>query len=147
MFRTLNLGSSSGTHYLKSHTIYTNWYNCLPIPVAVWSKASVCGRSLTRIVGSNPTIPNCECCVLSGRGLCDELIPRPEESYWVWCVYCVWSWSLEMRRPRHPKRGCRARGRGGYNCLQEFFTIVYIHCLKQIKVEDCGCWLFQSYVG
>jgi len=23
----------------------------------------------------------CECCVLSGRGLCDELIARPEESY------------------------------------------------------------------
>jgi hypothetical protein len=23
----------------------------------------------------------CECCVLSGRGLCDELIPHPEESY------------------------------------------------------------------
>jgi len=22
-----------------------------------------------------------ECCVLSGRGLCDGLIPRPEESY------------------------------------------------------------------
>jgi hypothetical protein len=21
----------------------------------------------------------CECCVLSGRGLCDELITRPEE--------------------------------------------------------------------
>ena len=28
----------------------------------------------------------CECCVLSGRGLCDELITRPEESYRVWCV-------------------------------------------------------------
>ena len=28
----------------------------------------------------------CECCVLSGRGLCDELIPRPEESYRLWCV-------------------------------------------------------------
>jgi hypothetical protein len=28
----------------------------------------------------------CECCVLSGRGLCDGLIPRPEESYRVWCV-------------------------------------------------------------
>ena len=27
----------------------------------------------------------CECCVLSGR-LCDELITRPEESYWLWCV-------------------------------------------------------------
>jgi hypothetical protein len=25
--------------------------------------------------------------VLSGRGLCDGPIPRPEESYWLWCVY------------------------------------------------------------
>ena len=28
----------------------------------------------------------CECCVLSGRGLCDELLTRPEESYRLWCV-------------------------------------------------------------
>jgi len=28
----------------------------------------------------------CECCVLSGRGLCDELITHAEESYQVWCV-------------------------------------------------------------
>ena len=28
----------------------------------------------------------CECCVLAGRGLCDELITRPEESYRLWCV-------------------------------------------------------------
>jgi hypothetical protein len=28
----------------------------------------------------------CECCVLSGRGLCDELITSPEESYRLWCV-------------------------------------------------------------
>jgi hypothetical protein len=26
------------------------------------------------------------CCVLSGRGLCDELITRPEEFYRLWCV-------------------------------------------------------------
>jgi hypothetical protein len=31
----------------------------------------------------------CEICVLSGRGLCDGLITRPEESYRVWCI-CVW---------------------------------------------------------
>jgi len=31
----------------------------------------------------------CECCVLSGRGLCDELITRPGESYRLWCfVLC-----------------------------------------------------------
>jgi hypothetical protein len=28
----------------------------------------------------------CECCVLSGRGLCEELITRPEESYRLWRV-------------------------------------------------------------
>ena len=28
----------------------------------------------------------CDCCVLSGRGLCDELITRSEESYRLWCV-------------------------------------------------------------
>ena len=28
----------------------------------------------------------CECCVLSGGGLCDELITRPEESYRLCCV-------------------------------------------------------------
>jgi len=26
------------------------------------------------------------CCELSGRGLCDDLITRPEESYQLWCV-------------------------------------------------------------
>jgi len=30
----------------------------------------------------------CERCVLSGRGLCDELITRPEDSYRLWCVVC-----------------------------------------------------------
>jgi len=28
----------------------------------------------------------CECCVLSGRGLCDGLITRPKESYRLWRV-------------------------------------------------------------
>jgi hypothetical protein len=32
---------------------------------------------------------SCECCVLSGRGLCDGLVTRPEESYRVWCVSSV----------------------------------------------------------
>jgi len=29
-----------------------------------------------------------ECCVLSGTGLCNELITRPEEPYRLWCVVC-----------------------------------------------------------
>jgi hypothetical protein len=30
----------------------------------------------------------CECCVLSGRGLCNGLITRPEESYRLCCIMC-----------------------------------------------------------
>jgi hypothetical protein len=42
------------------------------------------GRSLPGTAGSNPAggkDVSCECCVLSGRGLCVRLITRPEESY------------------------------------------------------------------
>ena len=52
--------------------------------MAARAKALVCGRSLAGVVGSNPTggMDVCrECCVLLGRGLCDGLITRPEESY------------------------------------------------------------------
>ena len=37
-------------------------------------------------VGFEPTISAGECRVLSGRGLCDELITPPEESYRLCCV-------------------------------------------------------------
>jgi hypothetical protein len=45
----------------------------------------------------------CECCVLSGRGVCDGLITRPEEFYRVWCIW-VWSWSLEKWGYLGPQR-------------------------------------------
>jgi len=41
----------------------------------------------------------CECCVLSGRGLWDELITRPEESYRLWCVVLCDLETSRMRRP------------------------------------------------
>jgi len=41
----------------------------------------------------------CECCVLSGRGLCVELITRPEESYRLWCIVAR---DLETSRIRRP---------------------------------------------
>jgi len=41
----------------------------------------------------------CECCVLSGRGFCDELITRPEKSYRLWCVIVCDPETLWMRRP------------------------------------------------
>jgi len=52
-----------------------------------------------------------ECCVLSGRGLCDELITRPEESYRLWCVVVCDQETSRLRRP-WPALGRSATGEG-----------------------------------
>jgi hypothetical protein len=40
----------------------------------------------------------CECCVLSGRGLCDGLITHQEESYRLWSVIVCDQETLKIRR-------------------------------------------------
>ena len=67
-----------------------------------WPRGLTRGSAAGRLLGMRVRIPPgswmsvcCECCVLSGGGLCDGLITRPEESYQVWCVG-VWSWSLNI---------------------------------------------------
>jgi hypothetical protein len=60
-----------------------SWEYSIPlVPVAALSK--VCGRSPAEILGSNPARGMdvcCECCALSGRGLCDELIIGTKKPY------------------------------------------------------------------
>jgi len=51
-----------------------------------WSAAARLLRLWVRIRPGAWMSVCCKCCVLSGRGLCDELITRPEESYRLWCV-------------------------------------------------------------
>ena len=61
-----------------------------PIPVAARSKACVCCHSIGGIAGSNPADGMDVCllwCVLSGRGLCDGPIVRPEDLFRLWCVW------------------------------------------------------------
>ena len=62
----------------------------MPFPVAEESKAQSAAARLLRLWVRIPRGTRmsvcCECCVLSGRGLCDKLITRPEESYRLWCV-------------------------------------------------------------
>jgi hypothetical protein len=43
---------------------------------------------------------SCECCVLSDRGLCDELITRLEEYYRLWGEVVCDLETSRMRRPR-----------------------------------------------
>jgi hypothetical protein len=65
-------------------------YYLTPIPVTARSKASVRGKSLAGIAGSNPTrnmdAGSCKCCVFSDRRLCFGQIARPEESYRLRCI-------------------------------------------------------------
>ena len=50
----------------------------------------------------------CEYCVLSSRGLCDELITRPEESCRLWCIFVCDLETSWMRKP-WPTGGCREK--------------------------------------
>ena len=61
---------------------------------------------------------SCECYVLSGRGLCDELITRPEESYRLWCVIVC---DLEASRLRMPRQ---ALGRSATE-KKSMFTAIF----------------------
>ena len=58
--------------------------------MATSSKASVCGSSVAGIMGQNPAglwmSVFWECSMMSGTGLCDGLIPRPEGSYRLRCL-------------------------------------------------------------
>ena len=90
---------------------------CLPVAVTARSKVEVCGSSPAANVGSNPKgawmFVCCECRVLSGRGLCDELITRPEESYRLWCVFVCDLETSRMRRPL-PALGRSATAKKNY---------------------------------
>jgi hypothetical protein len=63
-----------------------------------------------------------ECCVLSGRGLCDGLITRPGESYRLWCVSECDREAAIMRGP-WPTRGCCTRGKNNTHS-ETFLQIV-----------------------
>jgi len=63
----------------------------------------------------------CECCVLPCRGLCDELITRPEESYRLWCVVECDLGTSWMRRP-WPTGG----GGGGCSAKNKQIIIVTV---------------------
>jgi len=70
----------------------------MPVSVAARFEACVCGRWLAGFAGSNPAgawmFVSCECCVLSGRGVCNGPICRQEESYRCVCV-CVFVCVME----------------------------------------------------
>jgi len=85
-------GTVSGWNWENWVVVFWNFVAFSVVGLLVLSGLAVCGRSLAEIVASNSTrrmFVCCECCVLSGRGLCDELITRREESYRLcWVFVC-----------------------------------------------------------
>jgi hypothetical protein len=77
------------------------------------SKAARLLRSWVRIPTGVWMFVCCACCVLSGRGLCDGLIIRPEESYRLRRVVVCDHKTSRTRRPL-PSLGCRARENNNY---------------------------------
>ena len=78
----------------------------------------------------------CECCVLSGRGLCDALITRPEESYGLWCVVVCDLETSRMRRPWPVLGRSTTGGRGGSQYKP--FGIVTSLLVGQIHISFLG---------
>ena len=77
------LHSVSGTFFLL---VIVNCRSQWPRGLRRRSAAARLLRSWVQIPPGAWMFVCCECYVLSGRGLCDELITGPEESYRQWCV-------------------------------------------------------------
>jgi hypothetical protein len=80
--------------------ILQKWNGGMPIPVVARSKAWFCGRSLTGIVGSNPTgvhgclsLVSVVCCQVEVSATGWSLVQRSPTELG---VSKVWSWSLEQ---------------------------------------------------
>ena len=78
--------------YLTTHDTHNRQISMLPMGFKPMISASERPQAI-RLLRSWVRIPSgawifvcCECRVLSGRGLCDKLIARAEESYRPWCV-------------------------------------------------------------
>ena len=85
-----------------SYCIYQNCLSKWPRGLRRRSTAARLLRSWVRIPPGAWMFVCCECCVLSGRGLCDGLITRPEESYRLWrVVLCDQETSNEEAKARY----------------------------------------------
>jgi len=73
----------------------------LAVSLSQWPRGLLPGSAAARLLGLQVRIlpgfmdVSCECCVLSGRGLCVGMTTEPEESYRVWCV-----WLSAIVKPR-----------------------------------------------
>jgi hypothetical protein len=84
----------------------------------------------------------CECCVLTSRSLCDELITRPEESYRLRCVVVFDLETSWMRRPWFTG-GCSAKNKQTdkwiRKCVEGKFSALICGTDLEYFWSDCTC--------
>ena len=116
--RRTNISFNLVSLYLFVKNMFTSPWDkhiCNKIVLCVAAHSNI-GSAAARLLGLWLRIPpgawmsvSCECCVLSGRGLFDELITRPEESYLQWSVVVCDPATSRMRRS-WPTLGRSAEG-------------------------------------
>ena len=129
-------GGGLGLNLLESHYLQKKITLNVQLSRSQWprglrrrSAAARLLRSWVRIPPGSWIFVCCECCVLSGRGLCDELIPRPEESYLLWYVVVCDLETSRMRRP-WPALGRSATAKKKimtYLTLRRLMSYIYIY--------------------
>jgi hypothetical protein len=97
----------------------------------------------------------CDCCVLWGKGLCDGLITRPEESYRLWCVAVGDLETSKMRRTwptgglLRPPPQKKAAGRNRWSMFWFESPKGVISCRTSTPVVGCysGRWIIVVWVS
>ena len=100
----------------------------------------------------------CECCVLSGRGLCDWLITRPEESYRLWRVVVCDQETSKTRRLKPATglwkiqpQGCNAKKTTNTSKRQSkqhrilLSTLLYFKINRRTSKSKMECYNTLSY--
>ena len=107
-----------------------------------WPRSLRRGSAVSRLLGMRVRIPTgtwmsvyCECCVLSGTGLCFWLIILSECSYPLWCVWGCCDVSI-MRRTSFNRSCCTFGKRVHYYVADEYMDILMqqgLTCVYLIK--------------
>ena len=121
-----------------------------PVPVRRMSEAARLLRLWVRIPPWAWMFVCCECCVLSGRGLCNELITRPEECYRLWCVVVCDLETSWMNRS-WPNEGCRAKNRQtkwgrDTSARRSLRSLISKFNIDLYYTSYWGCWRWCSWL-
>ena len=94
-------------------------------------------RSWVRIPPAAWMFVCCECCVLSGRDLCDELITRPEQFYRMWRVVVCEQETSYARRLKPRQRAAKYKSTVGCSTSRKKIIVLLNRIFLVIDFQGC----------